>query len=340
MSPIPAARSVGNSRVTTARLSSFSEAVPERVVSNEEMCRTLDTSDSWIVSATGIHNRHYLAPELAASDLASEAARKVLADSGVRPDQIDAIVVSTGNPDQPFPSCALMVKEKIGALRALPIDLTQAACSGGLMAIELASTMVESSRYNTILVIAVEVLSRQTDPTDRTIRVFFGDAAGAAIVRPETEPGHGILSSVFDSELDLSVEIKAGGSAHPLTVEAVERGEHLIHMNGRRVMEMATTKLPDAVLEATARAGIALSEIDNFVFHQANINIIHAAMDALGVDRSKAPISLDRLGNTGSASIFTAFAQLRREGRMTHDEITVVATIGAGFIWGAMVIKH
>lgn len=324
----------------TARVSHFNEAVPERTVSNADLCSVLDTSDEWILTNTGIRNRRYLDEGLAASDLASEAAQKTLDESGVSARDIDAVIISTGNPDQPFPSCAVMVKEKIGATRALPIDLTQAACSGGIVAMELASSMVSCERYRTVLVIAVEVLSRQTDPTDRTIRVFFGDAAGAALVTREPESGHGILSSVIESELDMSVGISGGGSARPLTPESLHAGEHLIHMNGRRVLEMATKKLPEVVVGAVRLAGFEVSDIDNFVFHQANINIIHAAVDSLGVDRSKAPISLDRLGNTGSASIFTALAQLRRSGGLSRGEKTVIATIGAGFIWGAIVVRH
>ncbi|MFD4365991.1 3-oxoacyl-ACP synthase III family protein [Rhodococcus sp. NPDC058521] len=331
---------IGSSTTRTATVSYFNEAVPDTVVSNADLCAVLDTSNEWIVTNTGIENRRYLEEGLAASDLAAEAARKSLDEAGIDARDLDAIVISTGTPDQPFPSCAVMVKEKIGATRALPLDLTQAACSGGLMAMELASSMVSCDRYTTVLVIAVEVLSRQTDPTDRTIRVFFGDAAGAAIVTRDAEPGRGIVSSVIDSELDMSVGIRGGGSARPLTHETLDAGEHLIHMNGRRVMEMATKKLPEAITDAVREAGLEIDDVDNFIFHQANINIIHAALDSLGVDRSKAPISLDRLGNTGSASIFTALAQLRRAGGLTRGETTVIATIGAGFIWGALVVRH
>ena len=178
-------------------------------------------------------------------------------------------------------------------------------------------------------------------PTDRTTRVFFGDAAGAAIV-PALDPnlGVGILSTVIDTQLDLAVGIRSGGSAEPTTTKTVANGGHFIHMDGRKVWTLATEKLPSAIRAATAEAGLDIADVDNFVFHQANLNIIHAAMDELGVDKEKAPITLDRLGNTGSASIFTALAELYGTGKLNRDRTTVIATIGAGFIWGAMVIRH
>lgn len=317
----------------------FVAAVPSRIVGNAELCSTLDTNEKWIEERTGIYERRFLEDHLAASDLALEAARAAIDESAMSAVDIDAIVLATANPDQPFPSTALTVAQGLGAARAVPIDLTQAACSGGLLALEVASSMI-GHRYRNILVIAVEVFSRQTDPADRTTRIFFGDAAGAAIVTTEQTPGRGIRSSVFAAELDMSVGIRSGGSRHPATPEALEHGEQYIYMDGPRVWKLATTLLPDVVRRAVADADLALTDIDNFVFHQANRNIVHDVMDTLGVDRTLAPITLDRLGNTGAASIFTALAQLRRDGRSKSGEVTVVATIGAGFIWGAMVLVH
>lgn len=317
----------------------FVDAVPSRVVTNAELCSTLDTDQTWIEQRTGITERRFLQDHLAASDLALEAARAALDRSGLAALDIDAIVLATANPDQPFPSTALTVAQRMGATRALPIDLTQGACSGGLLALELASSMI-GDRYRHVLVVAVEVFSRQTDPEDRTTRIFFGDAAGAAIVTGEEASGRGIRSSVISAELDMSVGIRSGGSRHPVNASTIERGDQFIYMDGPRVWKLATSLLPDVVRRAVAAADLALTDIDNFVFHQANRNIVHNVMDTLGVDRALAPITLDRLGNTGAASIFTAMAQLRRDGRAGKGEVTVIATIGAGFIWGAMVLAH
>lgn len=317
----------------------FFDAVPSRVVSNAELCATLATDEAWIERRTGILERRFLELDRAASDLAVEAARRVIEESCTAPTDIDAIVVATANPDQPFPSTALTVARQLGAVDAVPFDLTQAACSGGLLALELASSIV-GERYGRILVIAVEVFSRQTNPLDRTTRIFFGDAAGAALVTREFEQGRGIRSMVINSDFDMSVGIRGGGSRHPLDSAAIERGDQYIYMDGPRVWTLATTLLPGVVRKAVSEAGKSLGEIDNFVFHQANRNIIVDVMDTLGVDRSRAPITLDRLGNTGAASIFTVLAQLSRNGGLREGETTVVATIGAGFIWGAMVLVH
>ncbi|MDJ0392183.1 ketoacyl-ACP synthase III [Rhodococcus sp. G-MC3] len=322
---------------STARF--FVDALPSRVVTNEELCRDLDTNENWIETRTGISTRRFLEPQRAASDLALEAAKRVLDESGTAAIDIDAIVLATANPDQPFPSTALTVAHGLGASRALPIDLTQAACAGGLLALEVASTMI-GNRYRTILVIAVEVFSRQTDPRDRTTRVFFGDAAGAALVVQETHADRGIRSVVLASEFDMSVGISGGGSRNPFTVDAVARGDHYIYMDGPRVWKLATTLLPEVVRQSAEDAGLVVDEIDNFVFHQANRNIIEDVMDTLGLDRSRALITLDKLGNTGAASIFTVLAQLSREGKIGAGKVTVIAAIGAGFIWGAMVLVH
>ncbi|OZC51252.1 3-oxoacyl-ACP synthase [Rhodococcus sp. RS1C4] len=325
--------------VVSVTVGHFADAVPPRIVDNAELCATLDTDAGWIEERTGILSRRFLDSSLAASDLALDAARKALRSSGSAAADIDAIVLATANPDQPFPSTALTVAQALGATRAVPIDLTAAACSGGLLAIEVASSMI-GLRYRTILVLAVEVFSRQTDPNDRTTRIFFGDAAGAAVVTAAPASERGIRSVVLSSELDMSVGIRAGGSRRPADAGAMMRGEQYIYMDGPRVWKLATTLLPEVVRQAVSDAGMPLSDIDNFCFHQANRNIVHDVMDTLGVDRSRAPITLDRLGNTGAASIFTVLAYLEREGRTLPGHTTVIATIGAGFIWGAMVVVH
>ncbi|WP_245866135.1 3-oxoacyl-ACP synthase III family protein [Rhodococcoides kyotonense] len=317
----------------------FADALPDRMVSNSELCATVDSSDEWIRSRTGIESRRFLEDGAAASDLALRAARSVLSESGLPAVDVDAIVLATVNPDQPFPSTALTVAQALGAVRAVPIDLTQAACSGGLLAIEIAASMI-GERYRNILVLASEVLSRQMNPTDRTTRIFFGDAAGGALVSAERAVGRGIRSSVVESELDMSVGIRDGGSRHPLTADSVAHGRHYVFMDGPRVWKLATTMLPTVVRRAVDEAGLALDDVDHFVFHQANRNIVETVVDSLGVPRDKAPITVDRLGNTGAASIFTVLAELERAALLRPGTVTVIATIGAGFIWGALVLVH
>ncbi|MGA9870698.1 MAG: ketoacyl-ACP synthase III [Rhodococcus sp. (in: high G+C Gram-positive bacteria)] len=325
------------SRSTTLRC--FADAVPATVVTNTELCADLDTDPEWIEKRTGILTRYFLEPGRAASDLALEAAQRVLDRSAVPASDIDAIVLATANPDQPFPSTALTVAHGLGATRAVPIDLTQGACAGGLLAMEVASSMI-GERYRNIVAVASEVFSRQTDPQDRTTRIFFGDAAGAALVTRELDQDRGIRSVVLSSELDMSVGIRGGGSRHPLSEDSFAHGDHYIYMDGRRVWTLATTLLPDVIRRAVSEAGICLTEVDHVVVHQANRNIVHDVMDTLGLDRARAPITVDRLGNTGAASVFTALAQLERQGRLRTGDKTVIAAIGAGFVWGAMVLIH
>lgn len=326
-------------RTFSATARCFTDALPPRVVGNDELCHDLDSDDEWIRTRTGISNRRFLDPTRAASDLALEAALGVLAQSGTTAIDIDAIVLATVNPDQPFPSTALTVANSLGAHRAVPIDLTQAACAGGLLALEVAASMI-GDRYRTIVVLAVEVLSRQTDPKDRSTRVFFGDAAGAALVTREDAEGRGIRSTVIGSQLDMSVGIRGGGSRIPFGSELSAPTDRYIHMDGKRVWKRATTLLPDVIRQAVSEASLTLADVDNFVFHQANRNIIFDVMDTLEIDRAHAHITLDQLGNTGAASIFTVLAQLSRDGKVGPGRVSVIAAIGAGFIWGAMVLVH
>lgn len=328
-----------NTRNSSVAVRHFADALPDRVVDNAELCATVDSSDEWIRARTGIEARRFLEDGAAASDLALRAARSVLHQSGLAAMDLDAIVLATVNPDQPFPSTALTVAQGLGAVRAVPIDLTQAACSGGLLGLELAASMI-GDRYRHILVLAVEVLSRQTNPNDRTTRIFFGDAAGGALVTAETDPARGIRSSTIESELDMSVGISGGGSRHPLTADAVADGRHFVYMDGRRVWKLATVLLPAVVRKAVGDAGLTLDDVDHLVLHQANRTIIETVVDTLGMPREKAPITVDRLGNTGAASIFTVLAELERAKLTSQGKVTVIATIGAGFIWGAIVLIH
>ncbi len=313
--------------------------LPETVVTNDQLAATLDTSDEWIVDHTGIRERRRLAPELAASDMAIAAARPALESAGLDPADLDALIVASYTPDQPLPSTALIVKDTLGAERALPVDITQAACAAGVQAMLLAAHLMLGRAFRTVLIIAADCASRVTDPHDRTTRVFFGDAA-AAVVLSRTATGAGLLSFDYGSRLSYAVQIAAGGSRLPIGPATVEAGRHYLSMDGRAVWDTALTCLPASIAHAADRAGLAVGEIDHFFLHQANLKIISATMGQLGVPMDRAPITLDLLGNTGAAGMFTALHTSYTEGRLNEGDHYVLSAIGAGFQWGTICLRH
>ncbi|MFF2554096.1 3-oxoacyl-ACP synthase III family protein [Nocardia sp. NPDC058058] len=313
--------------------------LPATIVTNADLSSTLDTSDEWIRSRTGIRERRRLAPELAVSDMCVAAAPAALAEAGVLPGELDAVIVASYTYDQPLPSTALMVKDRIGARRALPIDITQAACANGLQAILLAAHLLQVSA-RAVLVIAADCASRVTDPRNRTTGVFFGDAAGAIVLTRTDTPDAGILAWDFGSELSHSVEIRAGGSRLPTSEQTVADREHYLRMDGRAVWDTATGWLPHSIRAAVDRAGLAVTDIDHFFLHQANLNILTAAMADLGVPMRRAPVTLDTLGNTGSAGVLTALHRARSENLIEAGDTFLLSAIGAGFQWGTLCFRQ
>ncbi|EME53036.1 3-oxoacyl-ACP synthase III family protein [Amycolatopsis decaplanina] len=313
--------------------------LPSDVVTNRRLAETLDTSDEWIVHRTGIRERRWLAPDLATSDMCVAAAFPALAAANCAARDVDAIIVATYTYDQPLPSTALIVKDALGAFRALTFDITQAACANGVQALFLGSLLVRTGAAKRVLVIAGDCASRVTDPEDRTTRVFFGDAAGAAVLTEATTPGTGLLGWDFGAELSYDVEIPAGGSRQPAGATTFADRRHYLKMNGRAVWDTATRCLPDSVTNATAQAGLTVDEVSHFFVHQANLNIVRAAMDKLGVPRDRAPITVDTLGNTGSAGVFTVLHKGFSAGMVRPGDTFVVSAIGAGFQWGTLCFR-
>ncbi|GLZ78478.1 3-oxoacyl-[acyl-carrier-protein] synthase 3 [Actinorhabdospora filicis] len=312
--------------------------LPPRVVGNRELTESLDTTAEWIVSRTGIRERRWLEPELATSDMCVPAAEAALAAAGRSALDVDAIIVSTYTYDQPLPSTALIVKDRLGAAGALPLDLTQAACVGGLQAVLLAAHLLQNPATGTVLVVAADCASRVTDPADRTTRIFFGDAAAAVVLGRATDGG--LLAHHHGSQLSYDVEIAAGGSRLPVSAETLAAGRHYVHMDGRAVWKSATVNLPDSITTAAARAGLTPSQIDHYFLHQANLNILTEALATLGVPPERAPITLDRLGNTGGAGMLTALHEVAGAGRLRPGQAYAMAAIGAGFQWGTLIFRH
>lgn len=312
---------------------------PPGVVSNADLVATLDTSDEWIRSRTGIRERRWLGPEQQTSDMCLAAAREALDRAGVDGAELDAIVLATFTFDQPLPSTALIVKEALGAERALLLDLNQAACAGGVYGLLTGAHLLQSDAFSRVLVIGAECLSRVTDPADRGTRVFFGDAAGA-VVLGRTEDGSGLLSWDVGSALSYGVQIPAGGTRQPTTGQTVADRAHYLKMDGREVWTEATRHLPLTISRAVHRAGLGIDGVDHFFIHQANLNIVREVMETLGVPKERAVTTVERLGNTGAATVFTVLHEAMTRGSVRPGDVMVLAAIGAGFLWGSLCVRH
>lgn len=314
-------------------------AVPERVLTNQELERMVETSDEWIRTRTGIRERRIAAPDEASSDYAVRAARQAMERAGVTPDQVDLIICATVTGDMPFPATAVLVQDAIGAHRAAAFDLS-AACPGWVYGVVMAQQSIATGLYNCALVIGVELLSKVIDWKDRNTCVLFGDGAGAAVLQPVSE-GRGILASVLGSEGAgaCHLNIPAGGSRRPTSAETVEQGLHYVQMNGSEVFKFAVRVMNEATMQVVEKAGFGVADIDLLVPHQANIRIIDNAVKRLGLAPERVMVNLDRYGNTSSASIPVALAEAVEEGRLHDGDRVVCVSFGAGLVWGALALR-
>jgi 3-oxoacyl-[acyl-carrier-protein] synthase-3 len=313
--------------------------VPDRVLTNADFERMVETSDEWIVARTGIRERHIGAPEQASSDLALIAARRALEMANVEAGEIDHIVLATTTPDRILPSCACTVQKKLGATGAAAYDVF-AACTGFVFGLELARSLIGVRAADTVLVIGVEMLSRIVDYTDRNTCVLFGDGAGAAVMRP-CEAGDGVLAVDVhsDGELGDVLEVPAGISSNPASEATLRDGDHYIHMQGKKLFPFAVRSMEDSLRICLDRAGLAAADLDMIVPHQANLRIIDAVRERLGVPDEKMYVNIERYGNTSSASIPIALDELVRAGRIRKGDRVGLAAFGGGATWGASVMR-
>lgn len=312
--------------------------VPERVVKNEEIIKGLDTTDEWIQTKTGIKERRFLEESYVTSDLCLDACIEALIDARITAEDVDVIILTTTTPDKSLPSTALTLKEKLGATNAIPLDLNQAACAGGIYSIYLGAHLLQNENTHNVLVVGAEVLSRITDPNDRTTRVFFGDAAGAMVLQ-KTLNGHGLLSFDLKSDLNNAVEIQGGGT-EAIHSKNIEAKNFFLKMNGREVWNVATKQIPSSIENVVNAAGLTIKEIDHFIIHQANINIIKNVLDVLDIPIEKTTMTVQEYGNTGSATIFSSLYKAIKEGKISDNNYIVFSAIGAGFIWGSLCFKY
>ncbi|MFB8373491.1 beta-ketoacyl-ACP synthase III [Paenibacillus taichungensis] len=312
--------------------------VPEKILTNSDLEKMVDTNDEWIVSRTGIKERHIAAPDQATSDLAYEAAIKALESAGMTGNDLDLIIVATITPDSSFPSTACILQDKLGAKGAAAFDLS-AACSGFVYGLATATSFIQSGMYNNALVIGADCLSRITDYTDRNTCVLFGDGAGAVIVG-EVPEGRGFKS--FDLGAEGAggslLQMEGGGSRLPASVETVENKKHYIYMNGREVFKFAVRVMGTATVEVLRKAGLERTDVDLFVPHQANIRIIQSAMQRLELPEEKVVVNVDKYANTSAASIPLALVEAAEEGRMKAGDTVLMVGFGGGLTWGASVL--
>ncbi|EPY10114.1 ketoacyl-ACP synthase III [Paenibacillus sp. MER 180] len=312
--------------------------VPERVLTNADMEKMVDTNDEWIVSRTGIKERRIAAEHEATSDLAFYAAEKALEAAGISAEELDLIVVATVTPDMSFPSTACLVQKRLGATKAAAFDLS-AACSGFVYGLANASNFIAMGTYKYALVIGAECLSRITDYTDRNTCILFGDGAGAAVLGPVPE-GRGFQSFVLgaDGNGGELLKIEAGGSRMPASAETVENKRHYLYMNGREVFKFAVRIMGNAAEEALEKAGKKKEDVSLMVPHQANTRIIHAALERLNLSEDKCVINLPYYANTSAASIPLALAEAAEQGRIQEGDTILLVGFGGGLTWGASVI--
>ncbi|SDW17583.1 beta-ketoacyl-ACP synthase III [Paenibacillus sp. PDC88] len=312
--------------------------VPEKILTNHDMEKMMDTNDEWIVSRTGIRERHIAAPEEATSDLAYEAAKTAAASAGISPSDIELIIVATITPDSAFPSTACILQDKLGAKGAAAFDLS-AACSGFVYGLATATSFIQSGMYNNALVIGVDCLSRITDYTDRNTAVLFGDGAGAVILG-EVPEGRGFKS--FDLGAEGAggplLNIQAGGSRLPASETTLANKQHYIYMNGREVFKFAVRVMGTATIDVLDKAGLTKEDVDLFIPHQANIRIIQSAMQRLELPEDKVVINVDKYANTSAASIPLALVEAAEEGRMKAGDTILMVGFGGGLTWGASVL--
>jgi len=320
-------------------ISGVGSYVPERILTNAELEKIVDTTDEWITSRTGIKARRIAAADEFTSDLATKAALKAMAKAGVTAEEIDLIIVATITPDMPFPSTACLVQKKIGAKRAAAFDL-EAACSGFIYALEIAQQFIMSRTYKTVLVIGAEKLSSITDWKDRNTCVLFGDGAGAAILQNRPN-AHGLLTAVMGADGDKSdlLFMEGGGSRCPATVDSVNARMHYLRMEGKETFKNAVQAMQSAAEEALRRCELNISQIKCIIPHQANRRIIDAVGERLGAKPEQLFVNLEKYGNTSAASVAIALDEAVESGRVQRGELILLVVFGAGLTWGAAVIE-
>jgi len=312
---------------------------PPKKMTNQDMEKLVETSDSWILERTGIKSRRIAELGAANSDLALAASQKALADAGVRADEIDLIVVGTCTPDMPLPSTACFLQTKLGARNAFAMDLN-AACSGFIYSLSVADALVRAGRGKKALVVGSEILSTVTDYTDRSTCILFGDGSGAAVLA-ECPEGDGILSCHLHSDGSLweLIHCPGGGTVNPLTPDLISRRMIYIRMQGNETFKHAVTKMAEVAQRALSQNGYGVDDVALFIPHQANLRIVSAVGKRLGIATDRVFVNLERYGNTSAASVPIALAEAKAQGRVRSGDLVLLVAFGAGLTWGSVLMR-
>jgi 3-oxoacyl-[acyl-carrier-protein] synthase-3 len=325
--------------VTRVRIVSTGMWVPDRVLTNAELERMVDTSDEWITTRTGIKERRIAEAHVTPSDLALEASKRALEAAELRPEDLDLIVFATSSPDRVVPASAVYLQKKLGAFNAGCVD-NLAACSGFVYAFQAGVAQVASGLSNRCLVIGAETLSKITNYQDRTTCVIFGDGAGAVVLGP-TEDGSDVLYSKMgsDGRMEDLIIVPAGGSAMPPTAEMWEKRQVYIQMKGREVYKFAVPKFVELIRTALSACHLTLNDLKLIIPHQMNARMIEAVVDRLEVPMDKVFVNIHKYGNTSSASIPVALDEAVRSGRVRRGDLILLTAMGAGLTWGTIILR-
>jgi 3-oxoacyl-[acyl-carrier-protein] synthase III len=328
------------SKPIRAKISALGTYVPPRLLTNADLEKMVDTSNDWIMTRVGIRERHVVDKGVATSDLAVEAAKKALAQRGLAPTDIEAIIVGTVTPDMLFPSTACIVQNKLGAKGVWGFDLS-AACSAFIYALQTGAQFIATGSHKRVLVIGSDVMSSIIDYTDRATCVIFGDGAGAVILEPAEDDSVGLID--FIHEVDGSggqfLYMPGGGSLNPSSKDTIEKKMHYVHQDGQQVFKFAVRKQTEACLKLLERNGLKGSDIDVFIPHQANLRIISATAERLGLRPEAVVVNIDRYGNTTAGTIPLAMNTAYEEGKLKKGSLVMLASVGAGFTVGATLLR-
>ena len=327
------------STLPRVKISALGTYVPPRLLTNADLEKMVETTDQWIMERVGIRERHLVDKGVATSDLAVEAAKKALAERGIAPSDLDAILVATVTPDMFFPATACLVQHKLGAKNVWGCDLS-AACSAFLYAVQVGAQFVATGAHKKVLVIGADVMSSIIDYTDRATCVIFGDGAGAVLLEP-ADDSLGLIDFVHevDGSGGCALYMPGGGSLHPSTHETVDQKMHYVHQDGGAVFKFAVRKMADLCQQILERNHLKGTDIDAFIPHQANRRIITATADRVGLRPESVIINIDRFGNTTAGTIPLAMESARQEGKLKKGSLVLLASVGAGFTVGATLLR-
>ena len=322
-----------------ATITATAQYLPERSLSNHELEKMVDTTNEWILSRTGIENRHLVKEGEATSDMGAHIAKKLLEKSGKSPEEIDLILVATSTPDFPVVSTAALIQDKIGAINAWGYDIV-AACTGFVYAMETGSKLVESGKYKCVIVIGSDTMSSIIDYTDRNTCVIFGDGGGGVILEP-TKNKNGVLDAILhtDGSGHKYLTVPAGGSLNPASQKTIDNKMHYVYQDGKTVFKFAVKNMADVSKQILDKNKLIGSDIKLFIPHQANKRIIDAAAKRCGIKDEQVLVNINKYGNTTAGTIPIALNEAVESGRLVEGDLLLIAAFGGGFTWGSMLIR-